>query len=54
MLIPASDLVDLVMMGPSAHHSDRAEIERIAQARWPDKTEVTASFLITIFTPLSP
>ncbi|WP_207386934.1 putative RNA methyltransferase [Frankia sp. Cppng1_Ct_nod] len=49
--LKADDLLNLVIMGPSAHHRRVADVREVIENRWPDGVSLTASFTIEIHQP---
>ncbi len=51
--LPPEDLLNLVMMGPTAHHRQASDVRAAIEDRWPHGASPTASFTIEIHEPFS-
>nr|WP_131785449.1 methyltransferase domain-containing protein [Protofrankia symbiont of Coriaria ruscifolia] len=49
--LPPDDLLNLVMMGPTAHHRQASDVRVAIEDRWPHGASATASFAIEIHRP---
>ncbi|WP_131769848.1 putative RNA methyltransferase [Candidatus Protofrankia californiensis] len=49
--LPPDDLLNLVMMGPTAHHRQASDVRVAIEDRWPHGASATASFAVEIHQP---